>query len=87
MRDGAVAGFKFFECSDISRVNIITRGGSGFFEICLSYDAEPIGKINITGSNAWKTYGADIKIPDGDNALYFRYIGGTPVNFLSFELL
>lgn len=78
MREGACAGFKYFDCKGVSRVTVKTRGGYGALELLTAWDGEPIGSIPIYGSTEWKEYGADIAIPDGVNALYFRYQGRSP---------
>jgi len=79
--DNCVIGFKYFDCKEVTSVKIKLRGYcKGFFEVKTSWDSEPIGKIDVISSNIWKYYSAQIKIPDGKNAIYFVYRGsGTPV--------
>lgn len=87
MKKSATAGFKYFDCKNISKVSIKTRGyGRGDFEIRTAWDGPVLGIITITFSNVWKTYSADIKIPDGINALYFTYVGTGSVSLGSFTL-
>ena len=87
MRDGAAAGFKYFDCSGISRIKIKVRGGKGgAFDIMTSWNGAAIGQIPVSPSNEWKEYEQDIKVPDGVQSLYFRYSGTGGVSFASFTL-
>lgn len=87
MRDGACAGFKYFDCKGIKKVTIKVRGGfGGTFEITTTWNGYPIGRIQIGSTNEWKEYTSDISIPDGVNALYFKYVGSRPVSLASFTL-
>lgn len=87
MRDQAVAGFKYFECKNVRQISVKVRGGCyGEFEIKTAWDGVVLGSISVLPSNEWKTYSADISVPDGVQALYFKYTGGGIVNFASFTL-
>lgn len=87
MRDGACAGFKYFDCKGIKSVSIKVRGYcTGAFHIKTSWDAPSIGMIPVGFSNVWKKYSADIVIPDGIQALYFEYKGNGGASLASFEL-
>ncbi|MBN1498644.1 MAG: family 43 glycosylhydrolase [Spirochaetes bacterium] len=87
MMNSATAGFKYFDCSGISKVKIKVRGYcSGDFEIKTSWDGSVLGKITVKSSTVWKTYSADISIPDGIQALYFRYAGEGLASLASFTL-
>ena len=89
MKDSATAGFKYFDCKDIKKVKIKVRGYcKGEFLVKTTWDAkEPLGKIPVVFSNAWKEYEQDIAIPDGVNALYFTYTGDGSASFASFTLI
>lgn len=87
MRDGAVAGFKYFDCKGLSQITIKARGGwGGAFEVMTSWDGPSIGSIPVKMMNEWKEYSADITIPDGVHALYFKYLGYGSVSLASFAL-
>jgi len=87
MTDGAVAGFKYFDCSGIKKVKINVRGYcNGAFEIKTSWDGESLGEIPVEFTNVWTEYSADISIPDGVQALYFAYKGGGNASLASFTL-
>lgn len=89
MKDSATAGFKYFDCKGIKKVTIKVRGYcKGEFLVKTAWDAkEPLGKIPVVFSNAWKEYEQDIAIPDGVHALYFTYTGDGSASFASFTLV
>lgn len=81
------AGFKYFDCKDIKKVKIKTRGyNNGAFEVKTSWDGEALGSIKIYGTNIWTEFSADIAIPDGVQALYFVYKGSGNATLGSFTL-
>jgi len=85
--DGFGFGFKYFDCRDVNKVKIKTRGYcKGFFEVKTSWDGKTIGIINIEPSNIWHEFSSDIKIPDGKQALYFIYRGMENASLASFTL-
>lgn len=87
MRDGATAGFKYFHCQSISQVRVKVRGkAKGVMEVLTAWDGEVIGEIRLGVSNEWREYAAQIAIPDGLQALYFKYKGEKGVSFHSFVL-
>ena len=89
MRDGATAGFKYFDCKGITKVTIKVRGGLGIggtFEIMTKWDGTPIGTIPVDTSNDWIEYSSNISIPDGVHALYFRYVGRSQASLATFTL-
>jgi hypothetical protein len=87
INDNYGIGFKYFNCSGITRVKVKTRGyNRGFFEVKTKWDGEPLGRIEIVSSNIWKEFSADISIPDGIQALYFVYKGKGGATVGSFTL-
>lgn len=87
MQDSAVAGFKYFQCKGVKRVELKTRGyARGSFEVKTVWNGPPIGTIPIEFTNIWTTYTADIVIPDGVHALYFQYKGIGSASLASFTL-
>ncbi|MBN1775973.1 MAG: family 43 glycosylhydrolase [Clostridiales bacterium] len=87
MRDGATAGFKYFDCSDVRRISVTVRGNwGGVFEVRTSWDGGKLGEIPLGSNTEWKIYTADISVPDGVRALYFCYRGGSAVAFKGFIL-
>lgn len=87
MKDGATAGFKYFDIQDVEAIEITTRGyARGEFLVKTAWDGPALAKIPIHLSNAWKTYSAKIALPKGKQALYFTFSGTGSTQFASFEL-
>jgi hypothetical protein len=88
MMNGAVAGFKYFDCSGIRKVSIRTRGYcKGDFELRLAWDGPAIGRIALPDfTNEWTRHSADIALPDGVHALYFAFVGEGIASLASFAL-
>lgn len=88
IKDGDISGFKYFDCKGVKKIRMSCRGyGNGTFEICNKWDGEALAKITLQYTNVWEDYYADINLPDGVQALYFRYVGGGNVSFKEFELI
>ncbi len=86
--NSATAGFKYFDCKNMKKISITTRGyGNGTFEVRTSIEGEVLASMTLEYTNVWETYISDIKIPDGIHALYFRYTGQGNVQFKEFELI
>lgn len=87
LRDGAHAGFKYFDCKGITRVSIRVRGYcKGAFGVKTKWDGDVLGWIPVGFTNEWQEYSADIAIPDGIHSLYFVYQGTGAANLASFAL-
>lgn len=87
LQNGAMAGFKYFSCKDITKISVRTRGrGTGKIEVLTAWNGDPIGEISISNSNEWKEHSADIAVPAGINAFYFRFVGVRSISLLSFRL-
>jgi hypothetical protein len=88
MMRGAVAGFKYFDCSGVRKVKIKVRGYcKGDFELRTSWDGPAIGRIAIPDfTNVWTEHSAEIAIPDGVQALYFAFVGEGLASLASFTL-
>lgn len=87
MRPDTMVGFKYFDCKGISEIMITTRGYiNGQMDVSLSWDGEAIGSIPVQTSNVWMNHSTKINIPDGVNALYFKFVGGGHLQFKSFTL-
>lgn len=87
MRPGTSAGFKYFDCKNITRVSVTGKGyATGEVEVRTAWDGEVIGTIPVGYANVWKTTTVDMRIPDGVNALYFSFAGQGYWQFKSFTL-
>lgn len=90
MRDGAVAGFKYFDCKGLKSVSAELRGRANG-ELLVSDTPEfrtTAARIAVElNSDGWKELGAPCTIPDGTRALYFKFTGKGRLDFRSFELV
>ena len=87
MKDGATAGFKYFDCKKITGITIKARGYmNGYFEVRTAWDAEALAQIPVRNSNVWEAFHAPLVIPDGIQALYLTYRGRDKASLLSFTL-
>ena len=86
LRDGAMAGFKYFDLQGPTRVTVTTRGDGGLLVISTALDGDPVGEIPLTSGGAWHEAAADIPLPTGKAPLYFTYRGAGKADLLSFRL-
>jgi ribosomal protein S18 acetylase RimI-like enzyme len=97
MRDGAIAGFKYFEFKDSEAVSITIRGtGTGKIiistELLGSYSksdlqlGKTVSEIIISPSAEWKEYSSLLSITGSVFPLYFMYEGDGAIDFISFTL-
>jgi hypothetical protein len=95
IRDGAIAGFKYFHIEGTESISISVRGsGKGAFIVTTSLGGEadkciaaeiPVNSPqNVSGK--WQEYSAKINLPNGVTALYFKYSGEGAFDFYSFTL-
>ena len=88
MKDGATAGFKYFDCKGVTRIRVCTYGyPGGAIEVRNSIDGEVLGRCDITRTNYWNEFEFSVSIPDGVHPLYFTYRGPAQIHFKSFELI
>jgi hypothetical protein len=88
MRDSATAGFKYFDLSGVSKIRLTIRGyAHGSMEIRSSYDGPVLATVPLHYSNTWTEFETDIRIPEGDQTLYFTYRGQGNASFKGFTLL
>lgn len=86
MRDGSVAGFKYFDLTTSRSLRVDARGGAGEIHVSTELQGPPIAVIPVptptgeTGTTALPTG------LTGKSALYFRYRGKGAITFHSFTL-
>lgn len=88
MRDGAVAGFKYFAIESANGIKVELSGtASGVMQVS---EQECFSVINadipIQIKNERKMFSDSLRIDSGTKALYFRYEGSGTIDFHSFEL-
>jgi len=87
LRDGAAAGFKYFDCRGVKAVSIRTRCyANGFLAVKTAWDGEALCRIPVRSANIWTASGAECCIPDGVQALYFAFEGTGSLSLGSFTL-
>ena len=87
MTDGATAGFKYFACKNISKIDIKVRGYmDGCFEVRTHPDKAPCGSVSVNQCNYWETFSAPCAIPDGIHAIYLTYRGKNAPTLGGFKL-
>ena len=88
MRDGAVAGFKYFDIQDAQYVRIFLGGqADGVMEVSDRPDFSALCaqvKVKAEGRKAWTC--AQMSLEQGVHPLYFRFTGQGAVDFYAFEL-
>ena len=94
IRDGVVAGYKYFELKGLKSVAVRTKGyGRGCIEIYVSLRDVPgkrklIGSIPVSSCNAYIRGVTDVEeVADGVYAIYFVFRGESNLNLLDFELI
>lgn len=88
MRDGAVAGFKYFEITDQTEIGICLNG-NGNGEMLVSNTADFKESVHIpisVSSQKWQYFNTELSEIHGNAALYFKYEGEGSINFFQFEL-
>lgn len=75
--NGSVVGYKYFDFKDLHKVSIKVRGyAHGKFIVKTAWDGEPLAEMKVENTNIWKTYSAEVLVPDGVSPLYLCYQGG-----------
>ncbi|WP_160723627.1 family 43 glycosylhydrolase [Bacillus sp. USDA818B3_A] len=87
MTAGALAGFKYFNIDNVSKISVKVRGtGNGELQVRTTIGGETVARIPVTPGEPWHMYSAPIKINYGVSALYFTYQGEGAIDFYSFTL-
>ena len=88
IRDGAVAGFKYFQMGGADQIEVRVRGtGEGTFEVYDDKSFENIcARIPIRVSGSAITCKAPLSVKPGVKPLYFRYHGKGVIDFEAFTL-
>lgn len=88
MKNGSVAGFKYFAFKDLEKIEILVSGkGMGEMLIKTSLDGKVIGRVPVQAGVTRTWSEAECKIADGKQALFFEYRGEGSVNFHYFRLV
>lgn len=90
MRDGATAGFKYFEFKSLSGISVRVRGRAKGMLLVASDDKceEVVARIAIEAADAtWRSFAAGARVGDGKKPLYFQFQGDGSLDFLDFDLI
>ena len=87
MRDGAVAGFRYFDFHSAQYVRLLIGGkAEGTIEASTEPDFKTLAAqvpVKTDGRTVWVC--AQLSLPDGVQPLYFRFMGQGAIDFYSFE--
>jgi arabinoxylan arabinofuranohydrolase len=87
MRDGATAGFRYFDFHGTSGISVSVRGnGKGKMIVRDGEGGEKVAEILLEQTAVWQTFSSSLHIKDGIKSLYFTYIGQGAVDFMYFTL-
>lgn len=89
LKDGCVAGYKYFALRALKEIRVILRGNAdGHLLIKTAPDADAMGQIPVRiSSDEWIELTGSVTIPDGISPLYFCFEGNGAVDFMSFTLI
>ncbi len=86
LRDGAWAGFKYFQMDGAAQITVTVRGsGKGTLEVSTD-QKNCIAAIEITPAEKWTAFSAPISVPDGVYPLFFTFHGEGSMDFCQFTL-
>lgn len=87
MRDGAIAGFKYFSFEDTRKIKIVGKGSaSGCMKVTTERGGIPVAEIVIRPFPKLQIFEAQITGIQGVQALYFTFYGTGSFDFHQFEL-
>lgn len=88
IRDGATIGYKYFDCENTVVSGITLRGNAeGIMEVRTTRNGDVCGTFSLKlQTGEWTKIGAEVKLPDGKQALYFTYRGIGAVDCAEFVL-
>ena len=88
MDDGAVAGFKYFDLTQTSKIRINIKGNaSGNVYIRTAEGQQPAAKIEVKPTKEVHGFGSELKAPGEKQALFFKFEGKGSFDFISFDLV
>ena len=88
MRDGAIAGFRYFMFEGANRISVKTRGtANGQMVVKDERNGNVVATISVTPSTDWEEFSASLAIEKGKHPLYFTYEGEGFADFKEFALM
>ncbi len=87
MRDGSMAGFKYYEIRGLKSIEVVVRGDAGSISVSLAPDGESVGAGSFEASADWQNVSIPVTVPDGKQAIYFTSHGNGSVDIKEFTLV
>ena len=86
MGNGAVAGFKYFDLKEKTRITVTTRGAGGVLQVSTEMNGKPVASLPLSGESDWASSSTVAELPAGTHPLWFTYEGTGKIDFLAFGL-
>lgn len=87
MQDGAVAGFKYFDLQDTTKISVNVRGNArGEITVLSSIKGNVLAHIPIEASDNYQYFNSEVRVQDTVSALFFKFNGTGYLDFKSFIL-
>ena len=84
MKEGSVAGYKYFECN-CNELVLNVSGDEGRVDVFFDLNNSPVACVKLENSSTVKEYSVPLNFK-GKKALYFKYSGSGSIDLISFEL-
>lgn len=85
MRNGAVAGFKYFDFKNPKEISVKVRG-KGKIIVSTELSSNIVAEIKLDSTKEWMDFKTSLTNISGKKPLYFKYEGDGSFDFISFEL-
>lgn len=85
LRDGAVAGFKYFQLDAPGKIKVTVRG-KGQGKLLVSVGERTLAQIAVSPGREWAEFTGTCEPITGETSLYFTYQGKGSIDFLNFTL-
>ncbi|ETT73280.1 glycoside hydrolase [Paenibacillus sp. FSL R7-277] len=87
-RNGATAGFKYFEFEGTNRIGIVTRGNAtGKVKVSTELGGKAVAEIEVSSSEQWKHFEGEMTSLNRVYPLYFTFEGKGKLDLISFDLI
>ena len=87
MRDGAVAGFKYFQFNGPVEMELEVRGtAQGVMQVSHTPDFVQAAEIPVHCGGSTGRFTGQVDVEAGKKALYFRFRGTGALDFLAFTM-
>ena len=84
MRDGSVAGFRYFDCG-CKEIVLSVRGSAGVIDVMFDIGGEAATSVTVDASSDYRGYSAPLCF-NGKKAIYLKYSGEGAIDLLALEL-